>query len=219
MTGAPESGPGRRRLEADLERRILHGLALEWDASLDLLTPAERARMRPPLFELADMESRYGQWSAAGRRIVLSRRLVLEHSWDSAREVLRHEMAHQFADEVLGAVGEKAHGPAFRRACERLRADPRASGSLPPLDERLRRGEADEEAGGWSSPGGSRARGKAGNACRSRRRGFGGCREPRGRIGVVAFAANSGGMRFGCSGWSGKTRRAGTAGRLRWFSA
>jgi hypothetical protein len=147
MTRARRTAPsGRQRIEADLERRLLHGLALEWEASLDLLTAAERRRMRPPLFALADFGSRYGQWVAAQRRITLSRRLVFEHSWDSVREVLRHEMAHQFVDEVIRAVGEPPHGPAFRRACDRLRADPRASGELPPLDERLRQGKLEAEA-------------------------------------------------------------------------
>jgi hypothetical protein len=43
-------------------------------------------------------------------------------------EVLKHEMAHQYADEVLGARGETAHGAAFRRGCELLGIDPAASG-------------------------------------------------------------------------------------------
>ena len=145
MTKSQTSEPGnRQRIEADLERRILQGLALEWQESLDLLDPPERARMKPPFFDLADMESRHGQWSARRRQITLGRRLVMNHSWDSVREVLRHEMAHQFVDEVLRVVGEPPHGPAFHRACERLRADPRASGDLPPLDERLEKGEAEE---------------------------------------------------------------------------
>ena len=45
--------------------------------------------------------------------------------------MLRHEMAHQFAHEVLGATDEVAHGPAFRAACARLGVDPVAAGLAP----------------------------------------------------------------------------------------
>jgi len=53
---------------------------------------------------------------------------VLEQSWGAVVEVLKHEMAHQYAHEVLGATDESAHGPAFRSVCERLGIDAAASG-------------------------------------------------------------------------------------------
>ncbi len=58
----------------------------------------------------------------------LSRNVVLNHSWDAVREILLHEMAHQFAEQVLGASNEPPHGPKFKRACYLLRANPSASG-------------------------------------------------------------------------------------------
>ena len=122
----------------DRERTILHGLACEWEATLWILGHAERARMRRPLFRLEDMKTRWGTWSRRRREICLSRELVFNHSWDSVREVLLHETAHQLADEVLGGTGETPHGPAFRRACAMLRADPAACGRRPPLDQRVR---------------------------------------------------------------------------------
>jgi len=45
--------------------------------------------------------------------------------------VLKHEMAHQYVDEVVGETGETAHGPAFRRVCEERPSTTAASG-LPP---------------------------------------------------------------------------------------
>jgi hypothetical protein len=48
------------------------------------------------------------------------------------REVLKHEMAHQYVDEVLGQLAEAAHGPAFQRVCAERKIDARASG-VPPL--------------------------------------------------------------------------------------
>jgi hypothetical protein len=71
------------------------------------------------------------------KEISLSRNLVLNHSWDAVLEVFYHEMAHQFAHQVLNAYEETSHGPAFREACHHLRANPEASGEYPPLDERL----------------------------------------------------------------------------------
>jgi hypothetical protein len=52
--------------------------------------------------------------------------------------VLLHEIAHQFADEVLGAFGESPHGLQFQKACHLLRANPRASEAYPLLDDRVK---------------------------------------------------------------------------------
>jgi hypothetical protein len=54
-------------------------------------------------------------------------------------------MAHQLAEEVLGAYEEPSHGPAFRKACILLRANPKASGRYPPLDDRMVRDPPDSE--------------------------------------------------------------------------
>ena len=120
-----------------LERRILYGLACEYEAAAGWL-PAELGRaLRPPLFVIREMASRWGYWSRERREIGLSRRLVTAHPWDSIREVLLHEVAHQLADEVLDGARQSPHGPAFRRACELLRASPEASGDFPLLRERV----------------------------------------------------------------------------------
>ena len=131
--------------EEEIERRIVHGLALEWEAALWVLSRCHRQRMRRPLFSIRDMGDRWGTWDARRREISLSRRLVLDHSWDSVREVLLHEMAHQFSAEVLGAEDESAHGARFQEACLLLRANPRASARYRPLDDRVFRDEAASE--------------------------------------------------------------------------
>lgn len=125
------------RNREDLERRIIRGLSCEWELALQALAPADRRSMRHPLFRLGDLKGKHGTWSAAKREITISRDLALKHPWDAVREVLLHEMAHQFTDEVLRAGPELPHGPEFQRACRLLGADPKASGNYPTLEERI----------------------------------------------------------------------------------
>jgi hypothetical protein len=127
----------RTRIWEEHERLILKGLACEWENGLWFLDEPHRNLMRRPLLSLRDMTSKLGQWSSEKREICLSRQLVRNHSWDAVVEVLRHEMAHQFVDDVLGAYGEPPHGPTFQRACNLLRANPKASGKYQPLHDRI----------------------------------------------------------------------------------
>ena len=133
-------------LEEDLTRRILKGLLYEWKSFLWVLPPHYRDLMKPPIFRLNDMmKESWGYWNPEKREICISRDLVFNYSWASVREVLLHEIAHQFAYEVLGCKGESPHGPTFQRACFLLRANPKASGKFKPLDERVANESPDEE--------------------------------------------------------------------------
>ncbi|MCK4486798.1 MAG: DUF2786 domain-containing protein [Desulfobacterales bacterium] len=133
----PSQKPNEIRIQQELERRILHGLACEWEEALWVFDSSHEELMRKPLFSLGKMKNKLGEWSREKREICLSRNLVLNHSWDAVREVLLHEMAHQFADEVLGASDEPPHGPTFQRACYLLRANPKASGKYELLHDRI----------------------------------------------------------------------------------
>jgi hypothetical protein len=119
----------------ELEHRILLGLSMEWDRAIWGLPKADRQKMRKPLLILSDMKSRHGYWSAARNEIGLSRDLVFNHPWDAVREVLRHEMAHQYVDQVIGEKSETAHGPRFRTACQVLQVNSRACGELNTLHD------------------------------------------------------------------------------------
>ena len=124
-------------IQERLERRILHGLSCEWDRALWVLPAAYQDKMQKPLFSISGMRGRLGYWSGEGREIVLSRDLVLEHSWNAVREVLKHEMAHQFTEEVLAVRNEPPHGPSFREACHLLRAEVAASGNFRLLEGKV----------------------------------------------------------------------------------
>ena len=108
----------------------------EWDAALWYLGDHHRSLMQRPLFRLVDMHSRWGYWDGKRNEISISRKLVLDYPWDSVREVLHHEMAHQLADRLQPHRQEGAHGSIFQEACRLLRANPRASGDYPPLKDR-----------------------------------------------------------------------------------
>ena len=92
-------------------------LLVEWEG---LNRHHLRGALRPPAFALFDRDSTLGQWRQADRTIGMQRRLVFEAPWSEVVEVMRHEMAHQYVDEVLRAGAEAPHGAAFRHACARL---------------------------------------------------------------------------------------------------
>ena len=131
-------------LHEKLERRILHGLVCEWEAALWVLPSDQSQSMKKPSFSLRDLNNTWGYWSGDKKEIAISRNLVLNHAWDAVREVLIHEMAHQFAHQVFKAYDEAPHGPSFLKACELLRANPKASGKFPLLRDRVFQGAASD---------------------------------------------------------------------------
>lgn len=140
MSGLNLKGYGKSKENQprhELERCILHGMACEWEAALLHVEPTRRQLIRRPLFAIKDLQTRWGIWSPEKREISLSRHLVLNYPWDSIRDVLLHEMAHQIAQQLFGASSQKPHGATFNQACELLRIHPAASADYQPLQERL----------------------------------------------------------------------------------
>ena len=87
-----------------------------------------RGRLRLPNLTLGTSDSFLGRWIAATRTLELSRALIVKEPWPVTVEILKHEMAHQFVDEVLGIADETAHGPTFAKVCADLGIDARAKG-------------------------------------------------------------------------------------------
>ena len=114
-------------LSAELESAVVRALMRAWHG---INYMHFREGLKAPTLRLSDVESRLGQWSAGPRTIEIARRMVLSQPWGVVIEVLKHEMAHQYAHEVLGATDETAHGEAFRRTCERLAIDQYAGGGM-----------------------------------------------------------------------------------------
>jgi len=86
-----------------------------------------REALREPVVGVMASSARLGSWDPATRTLEISERHIATEPWLAVMETLRHEMAHQFAFEVLGAHDETPHGPAFREACAKLRVTPRAT--------------------------------------------------------------------------------------------
>jgi hypothetical protein len=84
--------------------------------------------LRCPLITLGHSHAVLGRWYAVPRRIEMALEHINTGAWLDVMETLRHEMAHQYVDEVLKPTEEKPHGPAFRYACKRLRCTPQSRG-------------------------------------------------------------------------------------------
>ncbi|MBK8979751.1 MAG: DUF2786 domain-containing protein [Planctomycetes bacterium] len=84
--------------------------------------------LRRPVLRIVDSSAVLGAWHATTREIRMAAHHVGGDPWCEVCGTLRHEMAHQYADEVLHAGGEPPHGPGFRRACRLLRVEPTPHG-------------------------------------------------------------------------------------------
>lgn len=89
---------------------------------------AFRDLLQTPSLAFSDRARTLGRWIPGERRIEINRSFVCQSPWLETLEVLRHEMAHQFVDEVLRVRGEPPHGPTFQKVCAERGIDGRASG-------------------------------------------------------------------------------------------
>lgn len=89
-------------------------------------------RLQPPLLRISGSRKQLGSWTTSVRTLSLSQHLISAHPWRLTLQVLKHEMAHQICDELLGRP-DAGHGPLFCDTCTRLGLDPcfhRASADL-----------------------------------------------------------------------------------------
>jgi uncharacterized protein DUF2786/SprT-like family protein len=112
-------------LPVALEAALVRQLAETW---AEINHNHFRGRLRRPVIALSDGGGRLGAWHSQRREISLGRALVLGQPWGAVREVLKHEMAHQFVDEAMGVHDQGAHGPAFEALCRRHGIDASATG-------------------------------------------------------------------------------------------
>lgn len=117
------AAPRSAELQAKLENRVIRRLAVEYD---DCNWAYFKDALRRPQLRLTDTTSRLGEWSSEDRAIGVSRSAALDLPWLEVVEILKHEMVHQFVDEVLGGE-DRPHGPRFVQACRARGIDPSAT--------------------------------------------------------------------------------------------
>ncbi len=87
--------------------------------------------LRLPNIGLMDSENLLGKWVGSHQRVLsINVPLIRRHPWGYVQEVLYHEMAHQYVEEILGFRDALPHGEAFRRICNEHEIDPTAKGDL-----------------------------------------------------------------------------------------
>lgn len=64
-----------------------------------------------------------GSWNKDTRVMMISEQLVVDHSWHTVLEVLKHEMAHQLVHECYES-DETGHGKNFQKACKHIQVKP-----------------------------------------------------------------------------------------------
>ncbi|HEY0713285.1 MAG TPA: DUF2786 domain-containing protein [Polyangia bacterium] len=125
-TQGPQRGPDdTAKLTADLEAALVRALGKAWE---QINFSHFGSRLHRPSFLLHDGTEKLGLWNGNRRTLSIGRRLILDHPWAIVCEVLKHEMAHQFVDEVLGIEDQSAHGPAFVEVCRQRGIDHSARG-------------------------------------------------------------------------------------------
>ncbi len=115
----------RGAVEEVHERLLLDALRYELAA---INTGFFHGGLVAPVLCLDDAETRLAAWDSVHRTVTVSRAFVRRASWVAVREVLKHECAHQYVDEVLDIHDEAAHGDSFRKVCLDRGIDPRAAG-------------------------------------------------------------------------------------------
>ena len=120
----------------EIEKKILYGLSCEWDLVVNELNIKYYAKLKKPSFSIKKFSKTLAMYQPNVNEISFSEKFVMSHPWDSVRDVLLHEIAHQFDSSVYNNNG-KPHGESFKKACEILNADPKASGDYKPLSDYL----------------------------------------------------------------------------------
>jgi predicted SprT family Zn-dependent metalloprotease len=79
-----------------------------------------KGQLEQPSFIIKNLETKWGTWDYTNREITLNRRLFTKFSnWYEFKKTLKHEMAHQYVDCVLGAKGEvDPHGKLFQQIAQ-----------------------------------------------------------------------------------------------------
>ncbi|MCA9690731.1 MAG: SprT-like domain-containing protein [Myxococcales bacterium] len=88
-------------------------------------------KLRPPVLQIDQTTTRIGHWERATRTLGIAEEHIWEAPWQQVLATLRHEVAHQYVDEVWGG-DTRPHGEKFARACALLEIS--AAATVAPKD-------------------------------------------------------------------------------------
>lgn len=97
---------------------------------------------------IGDVQSYWGQYDHNKKLITINRSLIDTYSWAVVVEILKHEMAHQYA---FIYHNDHTHGLHFQDACERLAVSPwarKGAGHIPEITDVEKPGERDQQEDG-----------------------------------------------------------------------
>ncbi len=122
----PKSGPDGM---GEIERIWTEWLVREWNH----VNRYYRLNLNPPQIRIEELKSEHGHWDPFLCTVSIGIETIKRYPWSVVIEVLKHEMAHQYADE-FGPDSETSHGPHFAHACQLMGLPDwaqAASGELP----------------------------------------------------------------------------------------
>jgi len=117
-------------LQAKLRASWTRKLAMWWQHYNSLYL---NDALQVPVIRLGDGVTTFGHWQSERRTLTISEAHLQRDAWLAVMDTLRHEMAHQYVDEVLHVYDEEPHGASFHLACEKLRCDAKARASVDDL--------------------------------------------------------------------------------------
>lgn len=101
-------------IKSDLNRRWV----LQLDKEYENICFQYKIKLKKPLIAIEKLEKSWGLWDSAARSIVISYDLIVNHSWETVVNILKHEMAHQIVFDILKS--NDLHGDDFLKSCDRI---------------------------------------------------------------------------------------------------
>ena len=120
MLASNNSNKLRDTMHAEIDKlQISWAVRLQFDFDVFNYQFLSR-KLTKPTFKFFENSTQWGYWKGAQtREIGINLQLIFDHPWEVVLIVLKHEMAHQFVDEVMGGSADP-HGEEFRKVCYKL---------------------------------------------------------------------------------------------------
>ena len=114
-----------------MKQEQIRGWVFKLYSLFETVNKEKNLSLKRPLIEADFLSDKLlGSWSRDKRLISISISLLEQGTYTEVLEVLKHEMAHQYVDEVLCRRDNRPHGKLFEMACKSIGISANASYSL-----------------------------------------------------------------------------------------